>query len=81
MYVPYWTHRNRFGLWAIAYSTHDRRWHPMHEDVDLGSYPTPEMALDDLVGGHSDFPAYRMDPANCELPEELGDWTQVKSRF
>ena len=44
-------------------------------DEDLGSYETPEQALDDLEGGHSTWPTPPLDPSTCGLPDELADWT------
>jgi hypothetical protein len=70
-----WTIQTRHALWAIAQSA-DGRWHPMFENEDLGSYHSPEQALEDLVGGHTFRPASGLDPSTCGLPAELADWSR-----
>ena len=74
MLVAYWTYRTRHGSWAIARSR-DGRWHPVFDGEALGSYHTPEAALEDLAGGYTFWPSSGIDPSECGLPDELGDWT------
>ena len=50
------------------------RWHVMLNDEGLGSYPSPLQALDDLVGGHTHFPACGTDPSTLDIPDELSEW-------
>lgn len=70
-----WSYKNRHGSWAIAQSP-DGRWHPVCDDEDLGSYHSPASALDDLVGGHTFSPSSGVDPEDCDLPEDIGEWTR-----
>ena len=41
---------------------------------------TAEMALDDLVGGHTFMPSSGIDTSEVGLPDELSEWTFVRSR-
>lgn len=58
----------------------DGRWHPVFEDEWLGSYHSPEFALDDLVGGHTFWPSSGVDPSTCGLPSDLAEWDLVEFR-
>lgn len=50
------------------------RWRPVFEDeVLMGSYPSPQHALDDLARGSTDWPSCG-DPSELGLPEEISDW-------
>lgn len=71
--VNCWSFRTGHGLWRIQADARGR-WHPMFDDEDLGSYASPEMALDDLCGGHALSPSAGLDFATCGLPDELADW-------
>ena len=51
----------------------------MFEDEHLGSYHSPEAALDDLVGGYT-FSASCGDTALLALPDELAEWEYVLQR-
>ena len=68
-----WTFETRHGHWAIARSE-DGRWHPTFDGESLGSYHSPEAALDDLCGGHTFSLPGNLDSSTCGLPEELGEW-------
>ncbi len=69
---PYsWKFRTRHGQWAIV--QRGEKWCPMFEDENLGYYGSPQQALDDLVGGHTDWPS-DIDPSACGLPDDLSDW-------
>ncbi|MCF8476493.1 MAG: hypothetical protein K9G60_05655 [Pseudolabrys sp.] len=73
----YWQFQTRKGLFRIIPIR--GRFHPYFEDEDLGSYYSVEQALDDLVGGHTFFPSDGTDPSECELPEEINEWTFVRT--
>lgn len=75
--TPHWRYRTRWGTFAIAQST-DGRWHPLFEGEDLGSYPAPEGALDDLVGGHTFTPSNGLDTSEAGLPDALLEWEPVR---
>lgn len=79
MQTPIWTFQTRHGRWAIARDAQGR-WHPMLGDEALGPYPSPQSALDDLVGGHSHWPSSGVDPSTCGLPDDLSDWTPVAQK-
>lgn len=50
------------------------KFQPWFEDEFLGgNYDTPQQALDDLAGGHTDWPAIG-DPSQLGLPDDIGDW-------
>ena len=54
------------------------RWRPWFEDERLmGAYASPQRALDDLAGGHTDWPSCG-DPSLQGLPDEIGDWQHAK---
>lgn len=71
--MRYWTFRNTHGLWSIRF--HAGRWRAYLDDDDLGPYPSPQSALDDLVGGHTFATPTGLDTTVCGLPDELADWT------
>lgn len=70
-------HETPKGTWAIRRI--GDRFHVFFEDENLGDYPSPSSALDDLVLGHTDWPASE-DPSEAGLPEELSDWTVCVAR-
>jgi hypothetical protein len=74
--MGYWRFETRFGRFAIAHV--QGRWHAVWENESLGSYHSPEAALDDLVGGHTFTPSSGIDTSECGLPEELSEWEFVR---
>lgn len=50
------------------------KWVIIMENDNLGEYSTPQMALDDLVGGQTTFPPSGIDPSTLGLPEDIEDW-------
>ncbi len=50
------------------------RWHPIFDGESLGSYATPQQALDDLCGGHVFSIPGGIDPAKLGLPDDLAEW-------
>ena len=73
----YWQYTTRRGTFRIV--PRQGRFHPLYEDEDLGSYHSVAAALDDLVGGHTFFPSNGLDPSECGLPDEIGEWTFVRT--
>ena len=75
-----WRYRAKAGTFQIVEKpspTGPRatRFHAMLGDEDLGNYATPEVALAELVGGHTDFPSSGVRTDHCGLPDELSEWT------
>ena len=64
---------SRIGTFVIRLNAQGR-WDIWFQDDMLGSYHSAVSALDDLVGGHCDWPG-TTDPSTLGLPDELGDWT------
>ena len=73
----YYEFKTRVGMFRIV--TRGGRWLAMFEDESLGPYNTPQQALDDLAGGHSDWPSCG-DPSTLGLPDELCDWNFIRAR-
>jgi hypothetical protein len=73
----YWTVDTRRGTFSIR-PLHDG-WCPFFEDERLGWYHSPASALDDLIGGHTDWPSAGFDPSEIGLPEELSEWNFVRA--
>lgn len=67
-----YTYRTRVGLFSIELQPNGR-WEAMFEDERLGSYLTPQQALDDLASGAVHWPSCG-DPSRFSLPDEIGDW-------
>lgn len=68
-----WFWRTRWGVFRVA-PTADGRFQAMLGDEGLGSYPTPQMAVDDLCGDHCFSNSLGVDTSRCGLPVDLGDW-------
>lgn len=66
----YWN--SRVGTFFIE--MHHGRWHPFFDGESLGSYATPQQALDDLCGGHVVSIPGGIDPSELDLPEDLAEW-------
>ncbi len=70
--MRYWTYTNQQGTWSIR---HERDlWHVFLDDFDLGGYSSPQTAVEELAGGYTFFPPSELDPATCELPDNLAEW-------
>ena len=46
----------------------------MYGEEKLGSYKTPQQAVDDLAGGHTFSPSDGADTSLLDIPSELGEW-------
>jgi hypothetical protein len=73
----YWYYGTGVGQCRIVLRP-DGRYHAFLGEDDLGSYATPQQALDDLVGGHTFTPSSGVDTAALGLPDDLGEWTLVR---
>lgn len=67
-----YAYRTRVGTFRIAQQP-DGRWQALFEDEALGSYATPQQAIEDLAGGYTFWPSCG-DPSQFGLPEELAGW-------
>ena len=57
----------------------DGRWNASFEEEGLGNYYSPELASDDLAGGHTYTPSCG-DTARLGISADLSDWTRIVSR-
>lgn len=73
----FWQFRTRWGLFRIV--PRRGRFHAFFEDEDLGSYYSAHQAVDDLAGGYTFFPSNGLDPSECGLPDEIGEWELVRT--
>ena len=55
--------------------SHDGRFHIVYMDEALGSYQSPEMAIDDASGGHTFMPSDGTDLGSLGLSGSIHDWT------
>ncbi len=67
-----YVHRTKFGTFAIT--PYEGRWLVIYRNDSLGSYHSPEAALDDLVGGHTFTPSNGVDTSRVGLSDDLGEW-------
>ena len=49
-----------------------------YEDENLGSYHSPEQALDDLAGVYTFSPSNGLDTSKCGLPDSLAEWNFLR---
>jgi hypothetical protein len=49
-------------------------WDALFSGECLGSYATPELAADDLAGGHTFAPSSGVDTAELGIPADLSEW-------
>lgn len=74
--VAGYTHESRIGPFLIR-SDGPEGWSLWHDHECLGRrYGNAQQALDDLCGGHCDWPG-TTDPSTLGLPDEVGDWTPL----
>lgn len=65
------------GPFYIAESSGN--YHPVFKGESLGSYATPQQAVDDLAGGHTFTPVNGEDTASLGIPGDLGGWEKLVS--
>jgi hypothetical protein len=73
----YYEFKTRAGAFRIV--PRANLWLAMFEDENLGPYNSPQAALDDLSGGHTDWPSCG-DPSELGLPDDLSDWPFIRAR-
>lgn len=74
----FWRFRSSVGEFSIRF--HGGYWVPFFEDENLGDYHSPEVALDELVGGSTFMPSNGVWPADLEIPESFSEWEFVPSK-
>jgi hypothetical protein len=52
-------------------------FHPIFDDESLGSYATPQHAVDDLAGGHTYSAGVGIDTAALGIPDDVNEWDSV----
>ncbi len=72
-----WYFKTRAGVFYIVEK--GDRFHVFFDDETLGNYTTPAQAVDDICGGHTDFPSSGIDPAELQLPCDLSEWEFSRS--
>lgn len=72
MTITAYTYRTRIGTFIIRHRS--GHWVILLDNENLGGgYASPHQALDDLAGGHCDWPG-STDPATLGISDDLGDW-------
>ena len=73
-----YTHETIAGEFALV--RRGQSWQIEFEGDCLGThYLTAGEALENLKGGHCDWPSVG-DPAEMDIPEDLSDWSATASR-
>lgn len=53
------------------------RFHPIHDDEDLGSYVSSGQAADDLAGGHTTSISCDIETDTLGIPEDIAEWERL----
>lgn len=72
------SHPTRLGPVSIFFNPQNGRYHVFVGDEDLGNYPTPQQAVDDICGGHTFSHSSGVDTAQLGIPDELDEWTRAR---
>jgi len=72
-----YAYKTRVGMFFIGQSP-DGRFHPSLDDDSLGSYVSPQHAVDDLAGGHAFSLSGGFDTSILGIPEDISEWGRVK---
>ena len=67
-----WHYSTKWGTFWIIQK--EGRFDVILSDESLGSYASPDLALCDLLGGHTYSPSNGLDTSNAGLPEDLTEW-------
>jgi hypothetical protein len=72
-----WQHPTRIGMADII---ERETGYSVYLDGDLlgKNYRTPQQALDDFAGGHTDWPSCGTDPSTLDISDDLGDWSLIR---
>lgn len=74
--MAYGEYKTKRGTFRIV--PWNGRFSAMYEDGDLGSYASPQQAIDDLVGGHTFSTSNGVDTSRCGLSQDVTDWLVVQ---
>ena len=74
----YWRHATGIGYARVIMISGS--WCACIGGENLGQYPTPQQAVDDLVGGHTWVHSSGVDTSTLGLPIDVGDWELVPVR-
>lgn len=72
-----YAHKTRLGMFYIGQSP-GGRFHPIFDDENLGSYFSPQQAVDDLAGGHTFSPFGGFDTSTLGIPDDVSEWIRIK---
>lgn len=67
--------KTKVGPFYIA--EHNGRFHPVFAEESLGSYATPQQAVEDLAGGHTFTPSSGYDASELGIPDDLSEWERL----
>ena len=67
-----YSYQTKIGVFYIKH--HNGRWHAMYQDENLGSYISPQQAVDDLTGGHTFSLSNGIDTSRLNIPEDISEW-------
>ncbi len=74
--MKYWYHETTKGTFYIM--PEKDKFDIIFDDECLsGDYDDPQLAVDDLVGGHTVWPDFG-DPSTLDIPEEIGEWQEAE---
>ncbi len=72
----YFSFRTRAGTFRIK--REGDRWRPYFEEEKLmGTYLSPQHAVDDLAIGATDWPSCG-DPSELGISDDISDWSHIK---
>jgi len=74
-----WYYKTSFGTVKIV--PYQGYYHVILDDENLGSYSTPQQAVDDAAGGYTFTPSSGIDLDEIGLPEDLEDWSYSELYF
>lgn len=72
MAIKVYEFKTRVGLASIT--SKNGRWLVYLSEEDLGSYFTPQQAVDDLVGGHTFSHSSGVDTSKLGIPRDVLEW-------
>jgi len=77
MKISAYRHSSRIGVFTIGLAADGATWGVWHDSQCLdGNHPSAQSALEQLVGGHTAWPA-EGDASELGLPGEIDAWEPV----
>ncbi len=74
-----WYFKTRHGTVKIV--PYQGRYHIIYNEDNLGSYISPQQAIDDAAGGYTSTPTNEVDLGDLGLPADIGEWQYSKVYF